>query len=154
MPLYLAAGICNGVSSSINLNRYISEEDIQGRDILKGASQYIKEYKNDDPQEAFSYLKKSIEIASKLNENKIQEISDLEKEVISVSEEIGNIKSKTIYQPVFQSTADKIEKIIKENETKSGNLIKGILFGFASGLFLLGALCAYMSNRNKQSIQK
>ena len=124
-----------------------------GREILRGASQYVKEYKNDDPQEAFNYLKKSIEIASRLNENKIQELSDLEKEVISLSEEMGDIKSKTIYQPVFQSTADKIEKIINKNETKSGNLIKGIMFRLASGLFLLGALCAYAQNRNKPSIQ-
>ena len=108
LPIYLAAGVCNGVTSSINFNRYISEENIQGREILRSASQYIKEYKNDDPQEAFNYLKKSIEIASKLNENKIQELSDLEKEVISLNEEIESIKSETIYQLVFQSTADKI----------------------------------------------
>jgi|SRR3989344_2818016 len=147
----LSLGLANAVTSSFYFSKYLSEKDIHGRDILKGASAYIREYKEDNPQEVFNYVKKSIEITSKLNDYKIEEISDLEKEVISASEEIGSTKSKTLYEPVLQGIDNKIEVILNIKEKNLGSLIAGTLSGIASFCFLLAT---YISLSGKKPIQR
>ena len=123
MTLASAYGI-GSFSAKPNLDHEIS--------ILKGASAYLKSYEG-DLTNAFLYTKLSL-AAAKRNPN-VKGISDLEKEIDKVEDDIKFSTNKLVYIPVLNNIAARTDDVIEYNKKEKKKAFSIWYIGTASLVF-------------------
>jgi hypothetical protein len=130
--LELAAGILFGVGSALRFTFYFSKPNMPEMDLLRCASAYVQQYDGQNPREALDYAQRTLQVVAQEN----PEISELEKELSQVNEEIGTSQNRSIDQPVLESIGEKMEDISDKNSRSSETFWEGIWYGVASLAFL------------------
>ncbi|MEK6858448.1 MAG: hypothetical protein AABX53_00880 [Nanoarchaeota archaeon] len=131
----LTIGTIFGIASALQFTAYFSKPNIPEMGLLRSASTYIRQYDGQNPREALDYIQRTLQVIAKKNPE-IQEISELEKGLSQVNEEIGTSQNRMVYQPVLKSIGDKMRDASEKNSRNSWTLWAGILNGAASLTYL------------------
>ncbi len=129
--LGVVAGTCFAVASALNFVSYYSKPVIPEAELLKSTAAYVQRYEGESPKEAIQYAQDTLKIAQR-NNALLEDVKGLEKELVGISEGIGESKNPVVYRPVLKEFGSNIEKIADKNSRSSWALWVGILHGVAS----------------------
>ena len=123
--------------SALSFVEYFSKPDTFEADALRGASAYVQQYNGAEPNQALDYAQHTVDIVAHDGFH-IPELSELEQEISTTREQMGDVTFPPIYQALLEPLGEKMENIADNHRRDLANLFWGL------GLLGLSALDFYV----------
>ena len=135
LPLFV--GTFCAAASAVEFWQYFSKPDTFEADALRGASAYVQQYNGAEPNQALDYAQHTLDIVAHDGFH-IPELSELEQEISTTREQMGDVTFPPIYQALLEPLGEKMENIADNHRRDLANLFWGL------GLLGLSALDFYV----------